>query len=93
MAQMIYADLGDAEVVEELELEPAVLGATWGLTACKVPLSSRDGNGIKVAVLDTGFDLGHPEFTGRNFTTQSFTTRYVGKGLRVLCYVLDRNQF
>jgi len=72
VAQMIYADLGEAEALEELESEPAVLGATWGLTACKVPLSSRDGSGIKVAVLDTGFDLGHPEFAGRSFTSQSF---------------------
>ena len=73
VAQMISADLsGAVESVEEIELEPAVLGATWGLIACKVPPSTRDGNGIKVAVLDTGFDLGHPEFAGRSFTTQSF---------------------
>lgn len=73
MAQMIYADLAaEAAAVEEIEFEPAVLGATWGLNACRVPPSTRDGNGIKVAVLDTGFDLGHPEFAGRNFTTQTF---------------------
>ena len=73
VAQMISADLsGAVETVKEIELEPAVLGATWGLIACKVPPSTRDGNGIKVAVLDTGFDLGHPEFAGRSFTTQSF---------------------
>ena len=45
------------------------LGATWGLNACRVPPSSFSGNGIKVAVLDTGFDLGHPEFAGRSFVT------------------------
>lgn len=71
-AQMISADLGVAETVEELAVTPLVAGATWGLTACRVPLSSRDGNGIKVAVLDTGFDLGHPEFAGRSFVTKSF---------------------
>lgn len=73
MAQMISADLsGEVETVEEIELEPAVLGATWGLIACRVPPSTRDGNGIKVAVLDTGFDLGHPEFAGRPITSRSF---------------------
>ena len=72
MAQMIYADLGEAPAIEETEIETAVLGNTWGLTACRVPQSTRDGNGIKVAVLDTGFDLGHPEFAGRSFTTGSF---------------------
>lgn len=71
-AQMIAADLGEREGFEEAELAPAVLGATWGLVACKVPPSARDGNGIKVAVLDTGFDLGHPEFAGRAIVSKSF---------------------
>ncbi len=72
IAQMIAADLGEAEAVEEFELEPTVLGATLGLNQCRVPPSTKDGTGIKVAVLDTGFDLGHPEFAGRSFTTLSF---------------------
>lgn len=72
-AQMIARDLGvEAQAVEGAEVTPEVLGATWGLVACKVPPSTRDGNGIRVAVLDTGFDLGHPEFAGRSFTTQTF---------------------
>lgn len=78
MAQMIAADLGEgAAVVEEFEVEPTALGATWGLNACRVPSSTRDGNGIKVAVLDTGFDLGHPEFTGRSIASQSFVIQPV----------------
>src|SRR5258705_12114339 len=72
VAQMIYTDLAEAEALEEIELVPTVLGATAGLNACRVPPSSRDGNGIKVAVLDTGFDLGHPEFTSRSFVTNTF---------------------
>jgi len=71
-AQMIYAQLGGAPALEEFEVEPAVAGGTWGLVACRVPASSRDGNGIKVAVLDTGFDLGHPEFVGRPITSTTF---------------------
>ncbi len=77
MAQMIAADLGEAAIVEEFEVEPTVLGATWGLNACRVPASTRDGNGIKVAVLDTGFDLAHPEFTGRSISSQSFVAQPV----------------
>src|SRR5262245_804180 len=71
-AQMIAADLGETIGAQEAEVSPAVLGATWGLIACKVLPSSRDGAGIKVAVLDTGFDLGHPEFAGRPIVSKSF---------------------
>jgi len=72
-AQMIARDLGVREEGGlDAEVGPEVAGATWGLIACKVPPCTRDGNGIKVAVLDTGFDLGHPEFAGRAFTTATF---------------------
>jgi subtilisin len=69
-AEMIFADL--SEISAPGEVSAAVAGVTWGLTACKVPPSAFDGNGIKVAVLDTGFDLGHPEFAGRTFVTNTF---------------------
>jgi subtilisin family serine protease len=46
--------------------------ATWGIQATQAGSSPRSGNGIHVAVLDTGFDATHPDFTGRNVTTQSF---------------------
>jgi hypothetical protein len=72
-AEMIYKDLGEGVIVEEeVEVSPEVLGATWGLNACRVPQSNFNGTGIKVAVLDTGFDLGHPEFVGRSFVTRTF---------------------
>jgi subtilisin len=69
-AEMIYEDLGEIEA--RAEVSAAAVGVTWGLVACKVPGSTFDGSGIKVAVLDTGFDLGHPEFEGRAFVTNSF---------------------
>jgi hypothetical protein len=54
------------------EEEVQVLGATWGLNACRVPPSVRSGSGIKVAVLDTGMDTGHPDFTGRAIAGATF---------------------
>jgi subtilisin family serine protease len=46
--------------------------ATWGIQATKANCSPLSGRGIKVAVLDTGFDLEHPDFAGRSVTAQSF---------------------
>lgn len=46
--------------------------STWGLKATKVINSRYTGRGIKVAVLDTGFDLQHPDFRGRKIVSKSF---------------------
>jgi len=56
----------------ETEEEALVLGATWGLIRCKVPPSARSGVGIRVAVLDDGMDLGHPDFVGRTIVGRTF---------------------
>ncbi len=73
-AQMIARDLGIKE--EDFAAAPETfaeaMGVAWGIAACRASNSLRDGNGIKVAVLDTGFDLGHPEFAGRSIITNSF---------------------
>lgn len=74
--ETIARDLGDARTpVDEQDDEGAdaqVLGRTWGLAACRVPASTRTGQGIRVAVLDTGLDLGHPDFAGRGVVGQTF---------------------
>jgi subtilisin family serine protease len=49
-----------------------VLGATWGLVATRANVSNFSGSGIKVAILDTGFDLGHPDFVGRPIVSATF---------------------
>lgn len=45
---------------------------TWGLRATRVSDSHYSGKGVRVAVLDTGFDLEHPDFLGRNIVSRSF---------------------
>lgn len=73
-ASTIARDLGvdlDSDEREELR-ETDELKVTWGLSQCKVPQSSWSGAGIKVAVLDTGMDIGHPDFADREFVTRSF---------------------
>ena len=48
--------------------------STWGIQAVRADLSTYSGRGIKIAVLDTGFDLAHPDFQGRAVTARSFVT-------------------
>jgi subtilisin family serine protease len=45
---------------------------TWGLQATGVLNSCATGAGIKVAILDTGLDLKHPDFQKRTIVTKSF---------------------
>lgn len=45
---------------------------TWGQQAVNVIGSEFTGRGIKVAVLDTGFDAEHPDFVGRDVSARSF---------------------
>lgn len=79
-AELIAKDLGNGQgngngsSRAELELQEDILalGATWGLTACRVPQSLRSAVGIRVAILDTGMDLGHPDFAGRPIVGASF---------------------
>jgi len=73
-AETIARDLGlgSGPSQEQAEVDAQVLGATWGVIACRVPPSIRSGVGIKLAVLDTGFDLGHPDFVGRPIVSGTF---------------------
>lgn len=53
---------------------PAALNipSTWGINVTNVVNSKYTGKNVKVAVLDTGFDLNHPDFKGRQIFSSSF---------------------
>ena len=44
--------------------------ATWGLQATRACSSRYAGRGVRVAILDTGIDLRHPDFAGRTIVSQ-----------------------
>lgn len=47
--------------------------AAWGIQAVLADKSSFDGDGIVVAVLDTGIDAAHPAFAGVQLVQNDFT--------------------
>lgn len=73
-ADTLARDLGQFsfEPQPDPDVDAMVQGSTWGIQAVRAHRSVRSGRGIRVAVLDTGMDLGHPDFAGRTFASQSF---------------------
>lgn len=66
----------DVALAEEMS-EVLANGVTWGLQKTRVVVNFPyiqpwTGKGIKVAVLDTGMDLNHPDFAGRTIISKSF---------------------
>jgi subtilisin family serine protease len=72
----LYDQLNNASRSEIAEMPQAGFQdtprLTWGLQATRVHTSRFTGKGVKLAVLDTGMDLKHPDFQGRSITTKSF---------------------
>ena len=46
--------------------------ATWGIHAVGAVAVPATGKGVKLAILDTGFDFTHPDFSGRTIHRKSF---------------------
>ncbi|HEX5734063.1 MAG TPA: S8 family serine peptidase [Blastocatellia bacterium] len=53
---------------------PAADGVAWGVRAVGADTSPFNGEGIVVAVLDTGIDPAHPAFKGVKLTRKNFTS-------------------
>jgi subtilisin family serine protease len=62
-----------APVAREEAVTAAATGSTWGVKAVKADTSPFTGDGIIVAVLDTGIDAKHPAFAGVNLVQKDFT--------------------
>lgn len=55
--------------------EPRLLAATspaWGVQAIKADVSAYSGKGVRVAVLDSGFNSVHADFNTRHIISKSF---------------------
>lgn len=60
----------DTHAASTPELDEHAL--TWGIRAVGADQSRHTGQGIRIALLDTGLDLQHPDFIGRSIVSQSF---------------------
>jgi subtilisin family serine protease len=54
-------------------VKPTAQGSAWGVTAVGADTSPFSGDGIVVAVLDTGIDAAHPAFVGVDLVQKDFT--------------------
>jgi subtilisin family serine protease len=70
--RVVHAYAAPAEDIAPAAADESVL--TWGLQAVGADVSTATGKGVKIAVLDTGFEQKHPDFAGRTITVKSFIT-------------------
>lgn len=69
----LLGEEGDAfRGAEESPAAPVEHDLTYGLQLCNIAQSQHTGKGIRIAVLDTGFDMEHPDFLGRQIVSKSF---------------------
>jgi subtilisin family serine protease len=63
------------KLIEPLDVnaQPAADDIAWGIKAVRADTSPFSGDGIVVAVLDTGIDASHPAFAGVNLVQRDFT--------------------
>lgn len=52
--------------------QKSLIGMEWGLKALGIENSLYTGKGIDICILDTGIELSHPDFSGREIEGKSF---------------------
>ncbi len=68
------APLMPLALIRPLESQASTAGdASWGIAAVGADKSSFTGQGVTVAVLDTGIDSSHPAFAGVELVVRDFT--------------------
>jgi subtilisin len=70
-AQFLHSRVDGAGAVTPTQFDDSDK-LTWGLQATGVADSPETGAGVTIAVLDTGLDLDHPDFAGRDIEARSF---------------------
>ena len=60
-------------LIKPLEVARAAATGAWGIAAVKADRSNFTGDGVVVAVLDTGIDKSHPAFAGVTIVEQDFS--------------------
>jgi subtilisin family serine protease len=60
-------------LIKPLEVAGAAATGAWGIAAVKADTSNFTGDGVVVAVLDTGIDKSHPAFAGVAIVEQDFS--------------------
>lgn len=68
--RMVYAISTPAFHPTSADAEEATF--TWGLRAINAPARAATGAGVRIAVLDTGIDIDHPDFADREVVASSF---------------------
>jgi subtilisin family serine protease len=67
------------KLIKPLNVTAAAAATTaWGIAAVKADTSPMTGDGVVVAVLDTGIDKTHPAFAGVTLIEQDFTNTQNG---------------
>lgn len=64
--------MAPAAAAASLPLALAATQAAWGLNATRTSLSPYTGTGMRIALIDSGFQPAHPDFKWRHILAQSF---------------------